>query len=121
MAEDNSKNRSFGESLNTWVQAIGIIIAACWGVYTFGYKEIMVPKSAPVNITLNLQLKKIGGAPAKGDLVAVEMRASATNPSSRDIHLLPNAWIAYGIGITAIPGDESGVTKAAEARLADSR
>ena len=100
----NSGERSFAQELNTWIQTIGIIIAACWGVYTFVYKEIMVPKSAPVNITLNLELKKIGTGLLKNKdrirpLVPVELKVSAKNPSSREVYLLTGAWIAYGMKI----------------------
>jgi hypothetical protein len=106
MTEENSQTqRNLGKSINTWVQTMGILIAAAWGVYTFVYKEITVPKSAPVNITLNLQLKKIGTGATQGNLMAVEMRCSATNPSSRPIYLLPSAWIAYGVTIAPIDND----------------
>lgn len=110
--------RSFGQEINTWVQTVGILIAAAWGGYTFIYKEVVLPNSAPVNISVDLQLKKIGqmgpnGAPLsevsddktngpqgidrKKQLIGVEMRISAINPSTRDVYLLPSAWFAYGI------------------------
>ncbi len=100
----NSGKRSFVQELNIWVQTIGIIIAALWGGYTFIYKEIKVPKSAPVNITLNLDLKKIGTANLKNDnrnkrLVPVELKVSAKNPSSREVYLLTSAWIVTGLKI----------------------
>jgi hypothetical protein len=116
----SQKKRTLGETVNTWVQTVGIIIAAAWGFYTFFYKEIILPKSAPVNISLNLALKKTGVSPDKRDnLTAVEMKCSATNPSSREIHLLPSAWIAYGISIAATPGDDTAFMKNATARLKD--
>jgi hypothetical protein len=96
--------RTFGQELNTWVQTIGIIIAAVWGAYTFIYKEIMLPKSTPVNISVNLQLKKIG-TPAsqaqarKNALIAVEMQVAAINPSAREVFLLPSAWVVYGVKV----------------------
>jgi len=121
MTENNSQTqRNLGKSINTWVQTVGILIAAGWGVYTFVYKEIMVPKSAPVNITLNLQLKKIGTGVTKGNLTAVEVKCSATNPSSRQIHLLPSAWIAYGVRITATNVEEANFSEAAATALRDS-
>jgi hypothetical protein len=96
----NGQERTFGEQLNTWVQIVGIIGAATWGAYTFVYKEIMIPRSAPINITLNLNLRKIepGSHPTdrKNPLIPVEMKISATNPSSRTIHLLRSAWKALG-------------------------
>ncbi len=112
MAE--AEHRSFGKELNAWVQTIGIVIAAAWGVYTFVYTEIVMPRAAPVNITVDLGLKKVGGDkpavknPAK-QLIPVEMRISAKNPSTREVYLLPSAWIAYGIRIEATgdkPPDE---------------
>jgi hypothetical protein len=104
MADDG--RRSFGQEINAWVQTIGIVLAAAWGVYTFFYTQIIVPKSAPVNITVDLSLKRIGtGDPnpinrAKR-LIPVEMRISAKNPSSREIYLLPSAWIAWGLKVEA--------------------
>lgn len=101
--------RTFGQELNIWVQTIGILIAAAWGGYTFIYKEILVPKSAPVNISLSLQLKKIGPGGAErtdknNQRVAVEMRISATNPSPRQVYLLSSAWVAFGYVDSASDG-----------------
>jgi len=97
----DSQERSFGEKVNTWVQTFGIILAAAWAAYTFVYKEILVPKSAPANITLNLELKKshtnnIKDNKHKKPLVAIEMKISAKNQSSRTIYLLHNAFIVWG-------------------------
>ncbi len=110
--------RSFGQEINAWVQTVGILFAAAWGGYTFIYKEVWLPNSAPVNISVDLQLKKVGqmgphGAPVsdvsdkpnglageidkKKQLIGVEMRISAVNPSPRDVYLLPSAWSAWGI------------------------
>jgi hypothetical protein len=93
--------QSFGRVINTWMQVIGIFAAATWGVYTFVHKEILIPRSAPVNITMDLQLKEAGtrsqnGSYTMDDLIAVEMVVSAENPSSREVYLLPSAWAAYG-------------------------
>jgi hypothetical protein len=114
-----AQKRSFGETVNTWVQTIGILIAAIWGFYTFVYKEIELPSSAPVNISLNLQLKKIESGPLVGDLSAVEMKVSATNPSPRKISLLPTVWIAYGANINAARNDETTFSHAASDVLKD--
>ena len=47
----NNENPTFGKTLNTWVQTIGIIAAGAWGIYTFAFKEIVTPRSAPINIS----------------------------------------------------------------------
>jgi len=100
------------------MQIVGILIAAAWGVYTFIHKEITTPKSAPVNISINLQLKKVGtGSSAKANLTAVQLDVSATNPSSREIQLFPSAWIARGIHVTAANTNETDLAKATNAAL----
>jgi len=102
MAE--AANRSLGQEINSWVQTIGILIAAAWGGWTFVYKEIVVPKSAPVNVTVDLELKKIGGGQSgdkKNKLIPVQLRVSAKNPSSREIYLLPSVWMASGVKVTS--------------------
>jgi hypothetical protein len=121
MSETHSQKRSVGETINTWMQIVGICIAAAWGVYTFVFKEITVPKSAPVNISINLQLKKLGtGSSNKANLMAVEMNISATNPSTREIHLLTSAWSARGIRIGVAERDQTNFTKAIEDALRES-
>ena len=94
------RERSLFETFHKWVQTVGIIIAATWGVYTFIYKEIKVPKSAPINISMNMQLKKAGGTSTVGSLLAVEMRVSATNLSPRKVYLLSSFWHVMGYKVT---------------------
>ena len=101
----NSQEANFSEHVKNWVQTAGIIIAAAWGIYTFVYKEIWVPKSAPVNITLNIELQKNGissnnNNKYKKHLVAIEMKISAKNNSSQTINLLHNAFIVWGHKVT---------------------
>lgn len=96
--------RNLGKEINAWVQTMGIILAAAWGVYTFFYKEIWVPKSAPINVTVDLSLKKIGEGTQKVQssprrLIPVEMKISARNPSSREIYILPSVWMASGVKV----------------------
>lgn len=107
MASD--AEQSTGQKVNTWVQTIGIIVAAAWGGYSFIYKEVLVPKSAPVNVTLDLQLRKLDNANSEVhqckavELIPVEMTASATNPSSRTVFLLSNLWSAWGSNVAVSP------------------
>lgn len=121
MNSANAKARTVGETISTWTQTIAIVLAGLWGVYTFIYKEITVPKSAPVNISLNLEVKKIDPAAASSkDLTAVEMKVSATNPSTREIHLLASAWIAYAMSTTPAEFDLSHASETAK-RIATPR
>lgn len=120
MAESQTK----GKTLNTWVQTVFIIVAGLWGIYAFIYKEMWVPAAAPINISMNVELKEIGSRPAgNGDessLSAIEMRVSATNPSTRDVFLLANVWQAIGMKIA--PSDpEDGFVQDVNALLKSQR
>ena len=100
MTKPNSQSSS-AENFKAWTQTGDEMIAAGWAVYAFVYKEITAPKSAPVNITLDLQLEKIEPRAPEQELTVIEVRCSAKNPSSREIQLLPSAWIAYGSTVAA--------------------
>src|SRR5438128_1254137 len=96
--------RTLAQEISSWMQILGIVIAAAWGAWTFVYKEIVVPKSAPVNVTVDLELKKIaGGQPGenKKKLIPVQFKVSAKNPSSREIYLLPSVWMAIGVKVAS--------------------
>jgi hypothetical protein len=95
------KRRSSGQEILTWLQIVAICGAAFWTAWTFYFKEYFIPKTTPVNISLDLALEKVGPASSRqnSSLVAIEMKVSAANPSSREVWLLPSAWCVYGIKI----------------------
>ena len=83
--------------IHKWVQTIAIVIAAIWGVYTFIYKELYIPSTAPVNVSTDLDLKLVQVNKGKTNtLIPVQLNIKTTNPSSREVKLLPSAWFAYG-------------------------
>ncbi len=98
--------RTTGEIVNTWAQTIAIFVAGVWAVYTFWHSQFAVPESAPVNVSVNLQLKKAGSVTGSDALVAVEVKFAATNPSSRIVYLLPCMWAAFGDKMQRLPEDE---------------
>jgi hypothetical protein len=91
------------EEIRGWVQTSAILIAGIWAAYTFVYKEIVVPKSVPINITMDLNVKRIMQKEAvdsnSGSIFPVEISVNAKNPSTRSIYLLSSAWWAYGINV----------------------
>jgi len=98
------------KKFHAWVQSIGIIIGSVivflWGVTAFIYKEIWLPKSAPVNVTLEFVLQKsftgdVSTFSQPNVLVPIELRVSARNPSTRTVNLLPSIFIIKGIRIAA--------------------
>jgi len=96
MAESQTK----GQIINTWTQTIALIVAAMWGGWSLYFDKIELPESAPVNISLKLEIKKIKTTQpldkSMAHLVPIEVKIAATNPSSRIVDLLPNIWVAYG-------------------------
>ena len=75
-----------------------------WTYYSWYYKEILIPSTAPVNVTTELTVKEAG---SKGDesgqsneqSKAIELVITAKNPSTRTVYLLPNCWFASGVTI----------------------
>jgi len=92
---------SFSEATKNWVQVVAFLLAGVWGVYTFVYREIVIPQTAPVNVTTDLAIENVGEVIGSDNarLIAIELTVSANNPSSREVYLLPNYWVAYGIQI----------------------
>jgi hypothetical protein len=123
----NSQQRFLPQNLNTWVQTIGIIGAAIWGIYAFHQQYYVIPSSAPVNITLDLQLKrsgvvKLGGKNSgNNQLLTIEMKVSATNPSSRTVYLLQSAWYVYGLRLKNEEGIEDKAFNADAKRFLNSK
>ena len=68
---------------------VAVVAGLIWGFYTFFYKQVILPKQAPVNISMNFALKKTGTFEfsrenANDALIAIEVQISATDPSSMD-------------------------------------
>lgn len=101
---DIQEGATFAKTFQSWVQAIVLIVGAIWGVYTFWLKEIIIPQSAPVNISMGMQTKK-AGIKSPADLggskryIAIEITISATNPGTRTVFLQSGRWIARGYSI----------------------
>ncbi len=87
--------------LHSWIQSIGIVVAATWGAYTFLWKEILVPEMAPASLSLQItvgpsrRLRPTGMA--KPPNLELELEITATNSSSRNLYLLPSVWQLQGI------------------------
>lgn len=115
------EKKGFADKFHAWVQTAGIVIASFWGVYAFVYKEITIPESAPVNVSIDLELEKTGknyiDVADEKSLIAVEMKASASNPSPRKLYLLPNYWVVYGIRLR--PGASEIFNEQAYDKIAD--
>lgn len=90
-------------AVNYWVQSLAITFAALWGAYTFVYLEITKPASAPINLSAQVEVREAGArSVANGPaLLAIELEITATNPSTRTVHVLNNYWRATGMRVGA--------------------
>lgn len=85
----------------TWVQIAAYVLGSMWAIYTFIYEKIILPKTAPINVSLDVKLKNLGRVSRmvngqKIPFVAIGMNVVAVNPSTRTAYLLPSAFIAHG-------------------------
>jgi hypothetical protein len=85
------------EFLHDWIRSGGILIAAAWGVYTFVWKDILVPSWQPAHLSLEASLTPVPGRPPSPDGLEMTFDVKGTNTSSRRVYLLANVWSLRGI------------------------
>jgi hypothetical protein len=85
------------EALHEWIRSGGILIAAAWGIYTFVWKDILVPSWQPASLSLESSLTPVTGHPADVDGQEMTLEVKGTNASTRRVYLLPNVWWLSGI------------------------
>jgi hypothetical protein len=99
MADQTQRASEF----RNWVQMLFVVAGVGVGIWEFVFKEILVPASAPINLTTELNIKQAGlkgpSDKTKDQFVAIELSVTARNPSSRDVFLLKNCWYALGESI----------------------
>ncbi|MFM7753751.1 MAG: hypothetical protein ACKO58_05095, partial [Cyanobium sp.] len=83
--------------LHEWIRSGTVLIAAAWGVYTFIYKDILVPSWQPAHLTLEANLSPVPDRPAKAAGLDMMLQVKATNASSRRVYLLANIWTLRGV------------------------
>jgi hypothetical protein len=85
-------------NVHEWTKTVAVVVAALWGVYTFVWKDILVPSWAPASLVIEVKSRQEGPAarPEAGGKgpARLRLRVIATNPSSRTLYLLPNVWWA---------------------------
>jgi hypothetical protein len=91
--------------VHEWIRSVGIVVAFAWGMYTFIWKEIVVPELAPASLSLQVTLAPTGrtrpGAAGQPANVELRLEVTAKNPSARKLHLLANPWQLSGVTVVA--------------------
>ena len=80
-----------------WIRSGGILIAAAWGIYTFVWKDILVPSWQPAHINVEASLTPVTGRLADVDGQEMTLEVKGTNASSRRVYFLPNVWWLSGV------------------------
>lgn len=86
--------------IHEWIRSGGVLIAAtsgAWGVYTFVWKDILVPSWQPASLNLEASLRPVPDRPATADGLEMVLEVKATNASSRRVYPLANIWYVNGI------------------------
>ncbi|MFN7899412.1 MAG: hypothetical protein ACK5N0_07050 [Synechococcaceae cyanobacterium] len=101
---------------------MAVVVAALWGMYTFIWKDILVPSWAPASLVIEVKSRQdvAEARPEAGGTgpPRLRLRVIATNPSSRTLYLLPNVWWASAMQRTQADPSRSFET-AANAVLRD--
>ncbi len=87
--------------IRDWVQAIVVVAGVLAGVWEFVFKEIVLPASAPINLSTDINVREAGSKGPNDDksqsqFEAIELSVTAKNPSTRNVYLLTNCWYAQG-------------------------
>jgi hypothetical protein len=86
------------------LQAIALLIAALWGLYTFVYKEMIVPRNRPAALVVTPTLEAIG---RHGDTVLARATFQMKNTSDSKVYA-PAIWYAVrGLKLEGVDQDDS--------------
>jgi hypothetical protein len=86
------------------VQAFALLIAALWGLYTFVYKEVIVPRNRPAALVVTPTLEAIG---RHGDTVLARATFQMVNHSDSKVYA-PAIWYSVrGLRLEGLKQDDS--------------
>src|SRR5438874_1418491 len=94
------------ELIKDYVQSIGILAAAAWGVYQFYYVEIYRPAHALPEVVLSSNLKELG---RNDKFITLLATINVHNKSSVQVHVISSSYSVLGYAATYAPdtGEET--------------
>ena len=96
--------RSSARIVRDLVQAFALIVAAMWGVYTFVWKEIVIPARRPASLVVTPMLEAIG---RRGDTILARATFQMVNRSDSKVYV-PAMWYSVtGLKLEPVAVDES--------------
>jgi len=86
------------------LQAVALLIAAAWGLYTFVYKEVIVPRNRPAALVVTPSLEAIG---RHGDTILALATFQMANHSDSKVYA-PAIWYSVrGLKLAGVEQDDS--------------
>lgn len=86
------------------LQAFALLIAAAWGLYTFVYKEVIVPRNRPAALVVTPMLEAIG---RRGDTILARATFQMANHSDSKVYV-PAMWYSVrGLKLQGVEQDDS--------------
>lgn len=98
---DGDRASSIGRAMRDWTQFVILLFATVWGVYTFIYKEEVLPAKRPATLVVTSSIEELGRT---SDDLMVRVRIHAINNTDRKVYV-PALWFtAWGLRLQSQPG-----------------
>lgn len=85
---DGARDKLVSKSFREWTQFGIVLFATAWGVYTFVYKETILPSRRPATLTVSTNLEELGRT---SETVLIRLRIHAVNRTDRKVYV-PALW-----------------------------
>lgn len=95
MAEQGEK--TWFQRFKEGMQFFLIVFGACWGIYTFVYKDIIVPTRRPPAVTLAAQLEELDRADG---MILARAHLVVVNRGDAKVWVPALWWHVYGVGLS---------------------
>ena len=88
--------------IHEWTKTVAVMVAALWGIYTFVWKDILVPSWAPASLVIEVTAQPERPKPSAHlrqppGTIPMRLQVTVTNPTQRPLYLLANVWWASTI------------------------
>jgi hypothetical protein len=86
------------------LQAFALMVAAAWGLYTFVYKEVIVPRNRPAALVVTPVLEAIG---RRGDTVLAKATFQMENTSDSKVYVPAIWYMVRGLKLEGVEQEDS--------------
>lgn len=96
------------------IQLAVVVLTFSWGVYTFVWREYLLPRLQPASLDITTSVEEVGAAGS--DLLRLTFKVS--NPAVLSNHVYAGRWVLYGLKRLP-PGDGRGFQRRLDSFLAN--